>query len=1014
MSNWRGQLEDESGVAALTAWLGEYYHYVTLVLLAAFMLWNRAKDWGAYYVDGEILFPGNDPWYHYRSTSYVVRHFPETMPFDPYTYFSYGTANSQFGTIYDQLIATGALVVGLGSPSEEVIRQTLLFAPVVFGVATVVPAYLMGRRLGRSRLAGLTAGAVVAFASGALLAKGVAGTADHQIAEGLFQALAVVGMMVAIAVATEEKPVFELVENREWGALRRPVGWSVLGGFAVGLYLWVWPPGILLLGILGVFFLVHLSAEVVRGNSPEPVAMAGVVAMVTAGVMNVATVSSLSFAAASNSLLQPGMAFGLAVWCVFMAWLARVWERRDVAGAAYPVATFGVLAAGIVAVAVVLPDLFGSLLTQVLKVLGFMFPQSITVGTVGEAQPLRDLAALYDWYGFAVVFALAGVAMILYRYVFTDESRGEGLLVVILMAFLLSAVLTQSRFAYYLTIPIAALAAVPVGAVFRWIGKTRDVDSGVEMYQVLTVLMVLLLVVAPLFLVAGGPIRSASAASGTGGGIDGWESSLDWLGDETPAVGQYNNSGGETLDLYGRYAQQEDFDYPAGSYGVMSWWDYGHWITAKGERIPVANPFQQGASTAARFLLAQNGSEANAVLDTVDESDAATKYVMIDWKMASSYGVVGGKYFAPPAFHPEFQESDLFSRVYLQNRTQIGLPYINRHTQAYYRSMTTRLYRYHGSAMDPRPVVLDWREQQGRTQGGEDVTFEVATPGQPLLRGFDNLSAARAYVAEDGTAQVGGIGPYPSERVAALEHYRLVQQSDTSALEGGYLSALQQTFLGADVTQYLKSQPLYSRMNDRQLQQFGILNWLQKTQPAWTKTFERVPGADLTGTGPANTTVTASVQMRSLTTNETFRYEQHAETGPDGAFEMTLPYSTTGYDQWGPENGHTNVSVRATGPYTISTPGSSNGTHYVSYTATANVSEGAVNGESDETVQVELTKSTQQLIQPNGNDGGSGSGGDGATDGDGGSTDGNSTSDGQGRLAAPDAVEATAARTLTG
>jgi len=30
-----------------------------------------------------------------------------------------------------------------------------------------------------------------------------------------------------------------------------------------------------------------------------------------------------------------------------------------------------------------------------------------------------------------------------------------------------------------------------------------------------------------------------------------------------------------------------------GEYGVLSWWDYGHWITTIGERIPNANPFQQ-------------------------------------------------------------------------------------------------------------------------------------------------------------------------------------------------------------------------------------------------------------------------------------------------------------------------------------------------------------------------------------------------------------------------------------
>ena len=1020
MSNWRGQFEDESGVAALTAWLGEYYHYVTLVLLAAFMLWNRAKEWGNFVVNGEILFPGNDPWYHYRSTAYVVRHFPETMPFDPWTYFPFGTSNSQFGTIFDQLIATGALILGLGSPGDGTVRLVLLFAPVVFGVATVVPAYVMGKRLGRGRLAGLATAAIVAFASGSLLTKGVAGTVDHQIAEGLFQAVAVVAMMVAITVAEDEKPIYELLRDREFTELRRPLGWSALGGFAVGLYLWVWPPGILLLGILGVFFLIHLSAEVVRGNSPEPVAIAGMVSMATAGVMNLATLSTLSFNATGNSLLQPGMAFGLAVWCGFMAGLARAWEDRDLPANGYPLATLGVLVTGVVVVAIITPSLFERLVSQVLKVLGFMFPQGITAATVGEVQPLTDLTMLYHWYGLGAFLAVTGVLFILYRHVVEDHPRGEGLFVVILSAFLLSAVLTQARFAYYLTIPIAGLAAVPIGAVFRWLSETRDAEGGFETYQILTVLMVILLVVPPMFMFGAGPIDVASRNSSPGQGIVGWESSLDWMSDETPAVGQYNNSDGEPMDLYGTFPQQADFDYPEGSYGVLSWWDYGHWITAEGERVPLANPFQQGAGTAAKFLMAQDETEATSAIQAVDEDDAKTRYVMVDWKMANTYGPVGGKYFAPPAFDPDVSRSDLYQRIYLQERTQIGLPYVNRHTQQYYESMAARLYLYHGSAKDPRPFVLDWREQQGQTQSGDQVTYDTKTPGQSLIRGFDSLSAARAYVAEDGSAQVGGIGPYPSEPVEALEHYRLVQQSNYSALQGQYRFALLQDLLGANVTGYLKSQPLYSGMSDQQLRNLALGSWLQGASGAWTKTFERVPGATLRGSGPADANVTASVEMRSLATNQTFVYEQHATTGPDGQFEMRLPYSTTGYDQWGPENGHTNVSVRATGPYTVSTAGTTNGTHFVSYSGTTNVSEGAVIGEEAGPVTVELTKQAQQYAQPN-NDTSDGNTTDGAPQSDatdGGSSDQNTTdgntSDGQGSLVAPSTFEAGAARSKAG
>ncbi len=72
------------------------------------MLWNRVRSWQNFIVDGEVLFSGNDAWYHYRSTQYVVQNWPSTMPFDPWTNFPYGTSNGQFGTLFDQIIATVA------------------------------------------------------------------------------------------------------------------------------------------------------------------------------------------------------------------------------------------------------------------------------------------------------------------------------------------------------------------------------------------------------------------------------------------------------------------------------------------------------------------------------------------------------------------------------------------------------------------------------------------------------------------------------------------------------------------------------------------------------------------------------------------------------------------------------------------------------------------------------------------------------------------------------------------
>ncbi|MFQ3318586.1 MAG: asparagine N-glycosylation enzyme membrane subunit Stt3, partial [Natronomonas sp.] len=181
----------------------------------------------------------------------------------------------------------------------------------------------------------------------------------------------------------------------------------------------------------------------------------------------------------------------------------------------------------------------------------------------------------------------------------------------------------------------------------------------------------------------------------------------------------------------------------------------------------------------------------------------------------------------------------------------------------------------------------------------------------------------------------GGVLGQPSERVEALEHFRLVHGSE-AAVASPFRRAIGQ------------NQP----------------------RESWVKTFERVDGATIKGTGPANATVQTSVQMRIPTTNQTFFYNQFAETDENGNFEMVVPYSTTGYDNYGPENGHTNVSVRATGPYIFQAfPQDS----IVAWTGQTEVTEGQVIGENQTAVTVELegqepgganeTQSQQRTVQ---------------------------------------------------
>ncbi|MFC6865314.1 oligosaccharyl transferase, archaeosortase A system-associated [Halomicroarcula sp. GCM10025817] len=954
MSQSSGYFDDNPELDAALDWAERWYHVPILLVMVGFMLWNRVQNWRRFVVDGEVLFRGNDPFYHFRSTMYVVRNWPATMPFDPWTRFPIGNRSGQFGTLMDQVVGTVALVLGLGSPSEGTVAMTALFAPAVMGTLAAIPTYYVGKRLG-GRIGGVTAVVVLALSAGTFTQRSLVGVYDHQVAEGLLQVTAVLGVMVALSVAERDRPIYEQFVERDVASLRDTVGWSVLAGFGVAIYLWTWPPAVLLIGILGAFFLFRLVVEFWRGQSPEHTAIVGAVTMGTVGVLTLASLQKFGLTATDHSVLQPLLAFAVAFGCVFMAWLARYVEAESLDRNLYPVTVFGIIAVGAILMAILLPDVFSYFVDQVLRVVGFTASPSATQTSVGEAQPLQNPSSLYNEYGLALLLAIIGALYVLFQQLFGSRRSAEEFLVVVWTAIIFAATLTQLRFGVYAVFPIATLTGLVVGKAVDWIDLSAA--DGVDTYQVLAVITIVFVVVGPLVFVTPTALDYGSTAN-PGDGIQGWDQNLEWMQGNTPEEGAYGVGGNRSLEYYGTYQIQDDFDYSEGEYGVISWWDYGHWITTQAERIPNANPFQQGSDLAANFLLAPTEEQANSVLDGIDEDDAHTRYVAVDWKMTQVAAGPGfqGKFFAPPRFEDQYNTTatDYYRAIQVQQNGQVTNQRFYYRSQDYYDTTVVRLYEFHGSAVQPQPFVVDWDRE---TVNGR--TFRVTPADGRTLKQFPNMSAARQFVREDGTAQVGGFGTNPGERVPAMEHYRYVGSSSMTGYESSAHNRA--TLIEAQSIGLRLRQASTCTANETSMPLEGVnycmpdagADLMNANTPAWTKTFERVPGATIEGTGPANTTVTAAVRMHNEQTNETFVYRQQTQTDASGDFEMTVPYSTTGYDEWGTEAGYTNVSVRAETSYQLTATGAQNGVQ-MPFAATTNVTEGQVIGENESASTVEL------------------------------------------------------------
>jgi len=979
--------ESEDSVLTL---LRQIYHVPVLIALMAFMMATRLRALSRFQTANGVTFGGNDAWYHFRETNYLLENFPSTMPFDPWTNYPTGASPDQFGTLYDQIVSGFILLTSFGDPSPEYAGLIMLIAAPVFAAVTVIPTYLIAARFaGRGpALAGVV---VLALLPGTILRYTVAGFYDHHAAEVLFQTLGVFGFVVALSVAQREQPVWELIADRDMEALRRPLLYSVGAGVAAALYMWAWPPGVLLVGFTGIFFAVKLTSDVFHGRSPEPIAFVGAVSMTVTGLLMFVPLNSFTVGGATSyTLLQVLLPLGVAVGCVFLAFLARQWEARDINRSLYAIAVGGILAV----MAGLLSGLTRQLTSTVLSRIGF----SANAGTrtIGEAQPFLSGGSafnlIYSEYGLAFFTALVAVLVVLGRpLIRSDDTRKTGYVVgslatvgliylatpavesiagifgtswqviglivaagllvgatflhrydaaelylLVWAAFITSAAFTQVRFNYYLAIVIAVFNAVFVAQLLGYInlgstGSTvKQSVRNLEGWQVMAVVAVVLLLIGPLLVPFAGSAWANGDRNGPGA-VTQWDDSLDWLSTQTPAPGELGG-GDNSMEYYGTY-DGDNFEYPEGAYGVQSWWDYGHWITVNGERIPNANPFQQGAVEAANYLLAPSEQQAAEALDDKMGEDGQTRYVMIDWQMVSP----NSKFGAPIVFYDEedVSQSDFVNRAYPttqneQGQQRFGSP-ITLQTQRYYDSQMIRLYNYHGSAATPDPTVIETEPTTARTQSGQQVTINAFDPNEDILT-FDTLSEAQSYVNETPGAQIGGIGANPTERVDALKHYRLVKASQSNALRSsrGYQQQLFQTAQSTEI---------------------GI-NELTRTTPNWVKTFERVPGATVEGTGAApGEEVRATVEMQYPESSQTFSYTQYATADANGAFEMTLPYSTTGYDEFGPENGYTNTSVQATGQYTFSTNGTA-------ATIQTGVSEAQVVGADDSVVTVDISEAT--------------------------------------------------------
>jgi len=246
---------------------------------------------------------------------------------------------------------------------------------------------------------------------------------------------------------------------------------------------------------------------------------------------------------------------------------------------------------------------------------------------ISEARPTDGLW-LFMSYGLMSLFAFWGL------YVMVKHR--EDSLFVISTLFLILAVTGQRRWHYYLGMHIAILAAYALVMVLE---KLNTIDYR-RWLQVAVVLALIGALIPGWWMIARMPNNMT---------VD-WWNALVWLRDNTPEP--FNNPG----------AYYQPPDTPA-SYGVLTWWDYGHWVIRVSHRVPTGSPAWQEVSFAYDFLAAQSDEDAGLALVGYD-----VRYVIVDREMVEGqFSKVVKKYKGTDENWQTLRPPSMANRLYTTN-----------------------------------------------------------------------------------------------------------------------------------------------------------------------------------------------------------------------------------------------------------------------------------------------------------------------------------------------------------
>lgn len=682
---------------------------VSLAVATAIRIW---APWDDVLGGPRVNFLENDSWYHVRLAENQTRNYPHRVTVDPYA-----APDGQYiavAPLLDTIVATVAVVTQGRDASTASIERIAALTPAVLGVLAVAAAWALAT-IAFDRRAGFIAGLLAAILPGHFLDRTLVGFVDHHALEVLLSLTTLCFIAYGSAIGA---------------------------GISLGLYLLSWASGSYFVFILAIWIIATaLVAPARRTSAGRFAAIMGAIALAIVLVFQ----DPGLYRYGTQILALAGL---IAVSLIVMGFADHFGR----------IAGIGVLAA--VAILGLAWMVMPGLIRQVIGDINRFLPDATRMGVL-EARPLFLYSGNWLWSqpwvffrsGFYVgLIALAGLMWSTLRSKRVDHS-----LIVCVTLVHYVATLGQNRFAYYLVPATAVVIAWLATRILDW-GGVPHADNPKPKIKRLVPFQRELAVIAIAGLIVAPNIASATIATTRSGGMPQyWFDAMEWLRTNTP----------EPFPAPDHYHARYQPGASPATYSIMNWWDQGYWIMQTARRVPVSNPTQNAAYTAAAFWTETDAAAAVAML-----APARARYVVADFELPfrdGGGGLLSGR-FQTIVEWSGIPTSRYYTLCYSRRSSSEAWRPTWVYREAYYQTMAHRLMVLAGAAVEPSNNT--WVvELRNRTDANGRPFCEVANRWQ-YGRSDEAKQTARQRAA--GFEAVGLTPWQPAFSVPAVDGLKVV------------------------------------------------------------------------------------------------------------------------------------------------------------------------------------------------------------------------------------------------